>query len=218
VLRITELEHAIQNIGWGEQKSGHLCGCTCLMSVRNTSIQPQIGNAEHRIEISILVWRLRRSPATIKTCLISAAILSLALHGSPQAAPTRWFACRMRRRHDEAATSRRSRCCEGLLVCNGPRRLMPLVCYELGDLPVGSYRVTARLAGFEHVTRDGVNIVAGDVARLDVAMRVQRYLRVRSCRRDDAGRAVGPCRGGSPCPTLGFRVRSPRRLSAITVM
>jgi hypothetical protein len=45
-------------------------------------------------------------------------------------------------------------------------------CYELRDLPIGSYRVTARLAGFDNVTRDGVNIVAGNVARLDVAMRV----------------------------------------------
>lgn len=38
--------------------------------------------------------------------------------------------------------------------------------------PIGSYRVTARLAGFDNVTRDGVNIVADNVARLDVAMRV----------------------------------------------
>jgi hypothetical protein len=45
-------------------------------------------------------------------------------------------------------------------------------CYELKDLPSGSYRVTARLAGFDNVTRDGVNIVTGSVARLDFAMRV----------------------------------------------
>jgi len=44
-------------------------------------------------------------------------------------------------------------------------------CYELRDLPVDSYRVTVSLAGFDNVTRDGVNIVAGNVARLDVAMR-----------------------------------------------
>jgi hypothetical protein len=44
-------------------------------------------------------------------------------------------------------------------------------CYELRDLPVGSYRVTVSLAGFDNVTRDGVNIVAGNVARLDVVMR-----------------------------------------------
>jgi hypothetical protein len=34
------------------------------------------------------------------------------------------------------------------------------------------YRVTARLRGFDNVTRDGVKIVAGNAARLDVAMRV----------------------------------------------
>jgi hypothetical protein len=45
-------------------------------------------------------------------------------------------------------------------------------CYELRDLPVGSYRVTARLAGFDNVTRDGVSIVPANVARLDFAMRV----------------------------------------------
>ncbi|HXW07783.1 MAG TPA: carboxypeptidase-like regulatory domain-containing protein [Vicinamibacterales bacterium] len=45
-------------------------------------------------------------------------------------------------------------------------------CYELKDLPSGSYRVTARLPGFDNVTRDGLNIVTGSVARLDFAMRV----------------------------------------------
>jgi hypothetical protein len=45
-------------------------------------------------------------------------------------------------------------------------------CYELKDLPSGSYRVTARLPGFDNVTRDGLNIVARSVARLDFAMRV----------------------------------------------
>jgi hypothetical protein len=44
-------------------------------------------------------------------------------------------------------------------------------CYELRDLPTGSYRVTARLAGFDNVIRDGVTI-ATDVARLDFVMRV----------------------------------------------
>ena len=43
-------------------------------------------------------------------------------------------------------------------------------CYELKDLPSGSYRVTARLPGFDNVTRDGLNIVTGSVARLDFAM------------------------------------------------
>jgi hypothetical protein len=45
-------------------------------------------------------------------------------------------------------------------------------CYALKDLPSGSYRVTARLPGFDNVTRDGVEIVPGSVARLDFAMRV----------------------------------------------
>jgi hypothetical protein len=45
-------------------------------------------------------------------------------------------------------------------------------CYELRDVPIGVYRVTARLAGFDNVTDDGVKIVAGNAARLDVAMRV----------------------------------------------
>jgi Carboxypeptidase regulatory-like domain len=31
-------------------------------------------------------------------------------------------------------------------------------CDELRDLPTGAYRVTARLAGFDNVTRDGVTI------------------------------------------------------------
>jgi len=45
-------------------------------------------------------------------------------------------------------------------------------CYELRDVPAGSYRVTARLAGFDNVTRDGVSIAVGSVARFDVAMRI----------------------------------------------
>ena len=45
-------------------------------------------------------------------------------------------------------------------------------CYALKELPSGSYRVTARLPGFDNVTRDGVEIVPGSVARLDFAMRV----------------------------------------------
>lgn len=45
-------------------------------------------------------------------------------------------------------------------------------CYELRDLPIGSYRVTVRLTGFENVTRDRVNVVSGSVARMDVAMRI----------------------------------------------
>lgn len=45
-------------------------------------------------------------------------------------------------------------------------------CYELRDLPTGSYRVTARLAGFDNVTRDGVTIPSTGVARMDFVMRV----------------------------------------------
>jgi len=45
-------------------------------------------------------------------------------------------------------------------------------CYEFRDLPTGVYRMTARLAGFDNVTRDGVQVVAGSTARVDVAMRV----------------------------------------------
>ena len=45
-------------------------------------------------------------------------------------------------------------------------------CYELRDLPIGSYRVTARLAGFDNVTHDGVTIAPAAVASTDFAMRV----------------------------------------------
>jgi hypothetical protein len=45
-------------------------------------------------------------------------------------------------------------------------------CYELKDLPSGSYRVTARLPGFDNVIRDGVEVVPRSVARLDFGMRV----------------------------------------------
>jgi hypothetical protein len=45
-------------------------------------------------------------------------------------------------------------------------------CYELRDLPIGSYRVTARLAGFDNVIKDGVSIEPTRVARMDFAMRV----------------------------------------------
>jgi len=45
-------------------------------------------------------------------------------------------------------------------------------CYELKDLPAGSYRVTARLAGFDNVTRDGVTIGPTGVARMDFVLRI----------------------------------------------
>jgi hypothetical protein len=45
-------------------------------------------------------------------------------------------------------------------------------CYELSNLPVGSYRVTARITGFDNVTRDRVTIAPTGVARLDFEMRI----------------------------------------------
>jgi hypothetical protein len=45
-------------------------------------------------------------------------------------------------------------------------------CYELKDLPPASYRVTARLAGFDNVTRDGLVVVSSTPRRLDFTMRV----------------------------------------------
>src|SRR5258706_419349 len=45
-------------------------------------------------------------------------------------------------------------------------------CYELTDLPPNSYRVTARLPGFDNVTRENVRIVPGQRLRLDFEMLV----------------------------------------------
>ncbi len=45
-------------------------------------------------------------------------------------------------------------------------------CYQLKDLPAASFRVTARLTGFNNVTVDGVAIAAGAVTRLDFVMRL----------------------------------------------
>jgi hypothetical protein len=45
-------------------------------------------------------------------------------------------------------------------------------CYELKDLPPASYRVTARLGGFDNVTRDRVVVAPATVAHLDFTMRV----------------------------------------------
>lgn len=41
-------------------------------------------------------------------------------------------------------------------------------CYELKDVPAGSYRVTARLTGFDNVTRDRVEVRPSSVTRLDL--------------------------------------------------
>ena len=43
-------------------------------------------------------------------------------------------------------------------------------CYDLNDLPPGTYRVTARLAGFDNVTHDRIVLVASTVTRLDFRM------------------------------------------------
>ena len=45
-------------------------------------------------------------------------------------------------------------------------------CYALRDLPSGSYRVTASLAGFSNVTRNKVMVGASTVTRLDFTMRI----------------------------------------------
>jgi hypothetical protein len=45
-------------------------------------------------------------------------------------------------------------------------------CYELKDLPAGSYRLTASLAGFSNVTRNKVVVAASTVTRLDFTMRI----------------------------------------------
>jgi len=52
-------------------------------------------------------------------------------------------------------------------------------CYTFRDLPPASYRVTARLAGFENVARDDVVVVPGAVTRFDFIMHI-------SSIRDDA--------------------------------
>jgi hypothetical protein len=48
----------------------------------------------------------------------------------------------------------------------------PAGCYEMKDLPPATYRVTARLAGFDNVTRDRVVVALATVAHLDFTMRV----------------------------------------------
>jgi hypothetical protein len=45
-------------------------------------------------------------------------------------------------------------------------------CYELTDLPPATYRVTARLAGFDNVTRDRLVVGSSTPRRLDFTMRV----------------------------------------------
>lgn len=45
-------------------------------------------------------------------------------------------------------------------------------CYEFRELPAGVYRITARLLGFNNVTRDKVNISPGQIERVSLSMRV----------------------------------------------
>ena len=45
-------------------------------------------------------------------------------------------------------------------------------CYEFEELPPNSYRVTARLAGFDNVTRDRLRVEAARVTRLDFLLHI----------------------------------------------
>jgi hypothetical protein len=45
-------------------------------------------------------------------------------------------------------------------------------CYELRDLPPATYRVTARLAGFDNVTRDGLVVSPSTATRFDITTRL----------------------------------------------
>ena len=47
-------------------------------------------------------------------------------------------------------------------------------CFELKDLPPGPYRVTARLPGFDNVTRDKVVVAPSTPTRFDVTMQIGR--------------------------------------------
>src|SRR5687767_10931586 len=44
-------------------------------------------------------------------------------------------------------------------------------CYELTDIPVGAYRVTARLRGFNNVTHDGVTVWGATLTELHFTTR-----------------------------------------------
>src|SRR5262245_20650203 len=44
--------------------------------------------------------------------------------------------------------------------------------YTLGALPTGEYRITFRVAGFKETVRDGVNLTAGQIARIDPAIEI----------------------------------------------
>jgi len=103
--------------------------------------------------------------------LIFAAILTVALHGPPQAALSSGSLV-------GCATDMMKQRLPGVAIVAKAGRVQstttadPGGCYEMRHLPVGSYRVTARLAGFDNVIKDGVSIEPARVARLDVAMRI----------------------------------------------
>lgn len=44
--------------------------------------------------------------------------------------------------------------------------------YTLGALPAGEYRIAFRVTGFKETVRDGVNLTAGQIARIDPAIEV----------------------------------------------
>jgi hypothetical protein len=44
--------------------------------------------------------------------------------------------------------------------------------YNLGALPVGQYKITFQIAGFKEVIREGVNLTAGQIARIDPIIEV----------------------------------------------
>ena len=44
--------------------------------------------------------------------------------------------------------------------------------YTLGSLPTGEYRIAFRVAGFKETVRDGVNLTAGQIARIDPTIEV----------------------------------------------
>jgi hypothetical protein len=103
--------------------------------------------------------------------LISAAILALAVQAAPQAPPAVGSLA-------GCATDTTAQRLPGVAVVakSGPVLMTTSTgadgCFALNDLPAGSYRVTARLPGFDNVTRDRVTVVSGRATRMDVLMRV----------------------------------------------
>ena len=96
-------------------------------------------------------------------------MLALAVQGPPQAASTAGSLA-------GCASDRLMQRLPGVFVVATAGRLKRTTtadaagCYELKDLPPGSYRVTALLTGFDNVTRDAVTIARTGAARLDFVM------------------------------------------------